>query len=381
MAKHVQETATNASGYGFVLDEDNMASDSATKVPTQQSTKAYVDAEVGAIPELTEGVGINLTDLGGGVTSISAEIDTDGTLASNSDTEMASQKATKTYADTKVAKAGDTMTGDLNITNATTSWGKITYAVDSGIGSGATGSRNFADASDTQPALVTGTLNPLGGIVAFGAGGSTAPDTTITRTAVGKLSVAGQPINTYITREAGQYYSMQGLTTASTSLNMTAAGTLHAHPVFLEAGTYDRVSVTTTVAAVSTWRFGVYPTNPLTGKPDGQTLILDCGTIDMNSAAGFLTATVSLTIPNTGVYWIAALIDAYTATPTVHGWTTPSGTAQMPMPGAPVNASSATAGRHFIARYATGVSTGSMPTTFPTGTWAQNSPRISLRAS
>lgn len=36
--------ATDASGYGFVVDEDNMVSDSATKVPTQQSVKAYVDA-------------------------------------------------------------------------------------------------------------------------------------------------------------------------------------------------------------------------------------------------------------------------------------------------------------------------------------------------
>ena len=33
-----------------LLDEDDMVSDSATSVPTQQSVKAYVDAEVGAIP-------------------------------------------------------------------------------------------------------------------------------------------------------------------------------------------------------------------------------------------------------------------------------------------------------------------------------------------
>ena len=39
---------TDASGYGFVVDEDDMSSDSATKLPTQQSVKAYVDAEVAA---------------------------------------------------------------------------------------------------------------------------------------------------------------------------------------------------------------------------------------------------------------------------------------------------------------------------------------------
>ena len=33
-----------------ILDEDNMASNSATKLATQQSIKAYVDAQVGTVP-------------------------------------------------------------------------------------------------------------------------------------------------------------------------------------------------------------------------------------------------------------------------------------------------------------------------------------------
>ena len=36
---------TDASGYGFFLDEDDMASDDATKFPSQQSVKAYIDLE------------------------------------------------------------------------------------------------------------------------------------------------------------------------------------------------------------------------------------------------------------------------------------------------------------------------------------------------
>lgn len=43
----VMEADTSTSGFGFVVDEDDMASDSATKVPTQQSVKAYVDANAG----------------------------------------------------------------------------------------------------------------------------------------------------------------------------------------------------------------------------------------------------------------------------------------------------------------------------------------------
>ena len=52
---------TDVSGNGWVIDEDNMASDSATKVPTQQSVKAYVDA-VGA----PEGTAILSTGEAGG---------------------------------------------------------------------------------------------------------------------------------------------------------------------------------------------------------------------------------------------------------------------------------------------------------------------------
>jgi len=59
---------TSVSGTAF-LDEDNMASNSATKIASQQSIKAYVDAEVAAIPvgDVTSVVaGTGLT--GGGTT-------------------------------------------------------------------------------------------------------------------------------------------------------------------------------------------------------------------------------------------------------------------------------------------------------------------------
>ena len=47
----VQTTDTATTGMSFVLDEDNMASDSATKLATQQSIKAYVDAQIQAVPD------------------------------------------------------------------------------------------------------------------------------------------------------------------------------------------------------------------------------------------------------------------------------------------------------------------------------------------
>ena len=43
----VMNSDTSIAAMQFVIDEDNMSSDSATKVPTQQSVKAYVDANAG----------------------------------------------------------------------------------------------------------------------------------------------------------------------------------------------------------------------------------------------------------------------------------------------------------------------------------------------
>ena len=47
----VQTTDTATTGMSFVVDEDNMASNSATKLSTQQSIKAYVDAQIQTVPD------------------------------------------------------------------------------------------------------------------------------------------------------------------------------------------------------------------------------------------------------------------------------------------------------------------------------------------
>jgi hypothetical protein len=52
-AGSVMESDTTTAAMGFVLDEDNMASDSATKVPTQQSVKAYADTKQPGSANLT----------------------------------------------------------------------------------------------------------------------------------------------------------------------------------------------------------------------------------------------------------------------------------------------------------------------------------------
>jgi hypothetical protein len=53
-------------------------------------------------------------------TAMISAVDTDGALATNSDSKLASQKAVKTYADTKLPLAGGTMTGNIAMSGSQT---------------------------------------------------------------------------------------------------------------------------------------------------------------------------------------------------------------------------------------------------------------------
>ena len=101
--------ATDASGYGWVIDEDDMVSDSATKVPTQQSVKAYVDAAGGTTLPVVDTTGIakgsadatkivrlEVDGLTTGTTRVLTVQDADGTIALTGDNIAASQVASGT---------------------------------------------------------------------------------------------------------------------------------------------------------------------------------------------------------------------------------------------------------------------------------------------
>ena len=176
----------------------------------------------------------------------------------------------------------------------------------------------------------------------------------------------------------GDYYSLSGGETASTAPALSPAGVMFAHPVYLQAGNYDRVAMYVATAAVSTYRLGVYPNNAATYKPDGQTLILDAGTLNMNAGTGIQQVTVSLTIPTSGIYWLAVLCDSYTAKPSIVGWAGNQGQVpNLPYFGSIVYGN--VTGRSPFGVVASSVATGAMPTTFPTTTRTDVLPQITVR--
>ena len=110
-----------------ILDEDAMGSDSATSLATQQSIKAYVDAQDAAIASDTltltnktfdaEGTGNSLSNVD--VANLkSGVLDTDISSVAETDTTLASAKAIKAYADTKAVLSGSTNNQITTVTGA-----------------------------------------------------------------------------------------------------------------------------------------------------------------------------------------------------------------------------------------------------------------------
>lgn len=178
-----------------------------------------------------------------------------------------------------------------------------------------------------------------------------------------------------------EYRTLAGGTTSSTlaAIELTAAGNLNSHPVFLRAGTYDRIGVFTTVAGTSTYRLGVYPSFDDRLEPDGSALLIDCGVIDVSAAPGLLLRTATITIPYDWVWHFAVLCETYTSRPTIHGWT--GGTSLPLFPFQGVFSFGFPVGRAAFGRVATGVATGAMPATFPAATHSDTLPQIVARCA
>ena len=99
----VMNSDTGTGSMSFVVDEDDMSSNSATKVPTQQSVKTYVDTEVASVIDSAPGALNTLNEL----------------AAALGDDASFSTTVTNSIA-TKLPLAGGTMTGNIVMSGSET---------------------------------------------------------------------------------------------------------------------------------------------------------------------------------------------------------------------------------------------------------------------
>ena len=104
---------TGATTVTNILDEDNMASDSATAIATQQSIKAYVDSQVGSFDTLAEVLAQGNTT---GGTDLAVSTGDDITFADNSKAIFGAGSDLQIYSDGTTGQ----VTGNVNVTGAGT---------------------------------------------------------------------------------------------------------------------------------------------------------------------------------------------------------------------------------------------------------------------
>jgi hypothetical protein len=134
-----------------LIDEDNMASDSATRLPSQQSVKSYVDTKVAAV-----------------VDSAPAALDTLNELAASLGDDANFATTVSNNIGTKLALAGGTMSGDINlggndITNGGTFNGTATAVASNSVTLSTHTTGNYVQQGATSGSGISGSVNSEGG--------------------------------------------------------------------------------------------------------------------------------------------------------------------------------------------------------------------------
>ena len=182
----LSSTSLNIAGDGATVtgikDEDNMASDSATKLATQQSIKAYVDNEIGSISTTSivqNNSNITVADSGSGTITVTVDGSTIGDFTStglqlggsgarvttvldedamgtNSATALATQQSIKAYTDTKASLSGSTDNTIATVTGANALQGESNLTFD-GSTLAVSGTATITNTSTDDSLLITST--------------------------------------------------------------------------------------------------------------------------------------------------------------------------------------------------------------------------------
>ena len=219
---------TSISGTAF-KDEDDMSSNSATAVASQQSIKAYVDAQLTAQDlDVSDGTTAIAIDLDSETLGILGGTGIDSTASGNNvtlaiDSTVTTNSGTQTLTNKTISGSSNTLSNIANssLTNSTVSYGGVSLALGA---SDATPAFDLQDATSYPASALTGTVSNTQ--IGTGIDATKIADGSVTNAEFQYINSLSSNAQTQLDGKVAKASNLSDLASASTSRTNLGLGTM-----------------------------------------------------------------------------------------------------------------------------------------------------------